>query len=101
MLERRGQIIRRLPIGVFFDSASSGGVEILDRLPRQRLRMGARKMERELVGMLECGDAVKTLERLGDGCVQEPSACLSELGVNHLLEQWMREIVVNRIDAPG
>ena len=63
--------------------------------------MGAGKMERELVGVAECSAAIKALERFGDGGVQKPRAGLPQLGVDHLLEERVREIVVNRINASG
>ena len=43
--------------------------------------------------------AIKTLERLGDGGVQQPRSCLSQFRVDHLLKQRVRKIVVDCIDA--
>ena len=56
-------------------------------------------MERELVGVIECRVAIMALEGFAYRRVQKPRACLSQLGVDHLLEQRMGEIVVDRVDA--
>ncbi len=58
-------------------------------------------MQRELVGMAEGSIPVEALESLGDRRVEKSRAGLSQLGVDHLLQQRMREVVIDRVDAAG
>jgi hypothetical protein len=56
-------------------------------------------MERKLVGVCERAVSVQTLERFGDRGVKKPSPRLSQLRVDDLLQQWVRKIVADSIDA--
>jgi hypothetical protein len=58
-------------------------------------------VKRELVRVRQRGITIELLERLGDRRMEETRPCLSEIRVNDLLQQRVREVVADAVDASG
>ena len=63
--------------------------------------MSTGEVKRELVGVPHRVITVHALQRFSDQSVKAPHPRLTQLRVEHLLQQRMGEVVTNGVDVPG